>query len=315
MTGIVSYNAETYTLSVSHGFYYSTKEPVPVDAVIEALQGLDGIVPSLPNVIEGILNGVEIAEVRLFIDKIESGSLIEDFIIDFVFKGPEGYERFRRKLREKSPFDLGDNDGEKKAMTQLVGYALVAVVSAGAVYSVFGTGQSTPNIDVHHNTVINFGAGKFNFTPEEMAVVIQAATQEDKKVLAKNAVKVIKPAKQDDEAELIIDGLQDVKFSPEIVEEVPVKYKAPKQEERSQDYTNVRLVIFASDQDKRGQGWAGIIPGVVDNRTLLKISDDLEPSELHGHVSVQADVAVISRYSKKDNRMVPYKILVKAFSI
>lgn len=313
MPEIVGFNPETNTLRVSHGFYYSTKDPVPVDTVIEALQGLDGIVPSVPGLIAGILEGVEIQQIRLFIDKIESGSLIEDFFIDVVFSGPEGYERLRQKLRDKSPF--GDTEGERSAMKQLVGYALVAAVSAGTVYSVVGSGQPTPNIDVHHNTVVNFGAGKFDFTPEQMALVIEAATQEDKKSLAKNAVKVIKPAKQDDEAELIIDGIEDIKFTQDAIQEVPAKYEPPQQEERSQDYSDVSLVIFASDKDKRGQGWAGIVPGVVDSRIKLTINDDLNPGELHGHVSVRADIAVIYRFSAKENRMVPHHVLVKAFEI
>jgi len=313
MTNIVSYNENNYTLRVSHGFYYSTKEPVPIETVIEALQGLEGVIPSVPKVINGILDDVDILEVRLFVDKIESGSLIEDFFIDLVFSGPDGYEKFRQKLRARSPF--GDENGEKNAMNQIVGYALVAVVSAGTVYSVVGSEQPASNIDVHHNTVINFGAGEFSFTPEEMALVINAATQEDKKTLAKSAVKIIKPAKQDGEAELIVAGIDEVKFVQEVISEVPAKYVPLKQEESAQDYTDVRLVIFASDKDKRRQGWAGIVPGVVDHRIILKISDDLDPSELHGHVSVKADVSVISRYSKQENRMVPHWVLVKRFSI
>ena len=70
--------------------------------------------------------------------------------------------------------------------------------------------------------------------------------------------------------------------------------------------------IRATDLDHHKTGWAGILPGVIDERISFKLAENVKPADLN-HFQVRADVTV---FFKRKNRgsgseMVPDYVLIR----
>lgn len=107
---------------------------------------------------------------------------------------------------------------------------MIDLVSSGITYAIATSGfdQATQTtVNVHDNTIINFGAGEFDMTGDQIKAIVKSATQDKQKEITKAAIKAIKPAKQDDQATLDIGGITEVLFSQEVVKAVPAKYTPP----------------------------------------------------------------------------------------
>ena len=100
---------------------------------------------------------------------------------------------------------------------------LVLILSGGAYY--LGKDQSASNdqratIEANNNTIINIGAGMMDITAEEFKLLIDGAVK-DKAKLAKEAVRVVKPAKRDLEASIIFNDNTQLQITPETVRACP----------------------------------------------------------------------------------------------
>lgn len=313
---------ELYKLRVHHQFYYSTTEPVPIDDVITSLQGLKVILQTSPGLIEGLLPGINISGIDIYVDEIRNGSLWDILTTDITFGGKEHYDRFRSIVQKwsESKYNADPNDPEqqekyeKEVMMRFLTFLGASVLATGVLYAVTMSTASegdVQKIDVHHNTIINFGAGEFDLDSDHIKAVIKAATQDKQKQIAGAAIKALKPAKQDDTATLEISGVDEVTFDQEIIRTVPSTYTAPMPTEQSTEYQDVEVVIYASDQDAKRKNWAGIVPGVIDKRVKFTLADDLAPAKIHGHTKFKADLSVIKRFNKADNMYVIDHVLLK----
>jgi hypothetical protein len=85
-----------FVYEASHRITYNTKKAVPISEVIIALQGLQGMLSSVPAVVTG-LTGIEIERSAFNLQAIESGSLIEDIFVQFFFKDRAALDAFIAK--------------------------------------------------------------------------------------------------------------------------------------------------------------------------------------------------------------------------
>lgn len=125
-------DAELFVFQLSQRIVYNTKKPVPIKEVIIALQGLEGLLKPVPKVFS-TLTGVEIERSEFLIESLETGSLIEDIVVQFFFKDRARLDEFIAKL--------GDRKGMKAGV-------LIAVVAGLAGYGLhWAAGQrATPTI-------------------------------------------------------------------------------------------------------------------------------------------------------------------------
>lgn len=281
--------ADTFSVNVAYGITYNTIKPVPIPDVIKSLQSLEKLLQRTPAFVEKAYKEIKIVETKVFVSKIESGSLIEDFVVQYVFKGRENCDDAKK---------VWDNImKDNTAIRTVVAMGVGSLMTLG-VMQIIPTGHSTTQIEAYNNTIINMG-GTVDLKADDFKAVLDSI--KDKKSLSKEAVDAIKPAKADPGATISVSGITALDVPAAVIEEAPAEYTPPQPKEREVNYNNVDLVVYASDRDKTESGWAGIIPTVVDKRTPISLDVTINPTNLHGRLKVKADVIVHERYvaSKK----------------
>lgn len=285
-----------YFFTTTHELKWTTKEPVPVAEIANSLLALERIVKLAPKALEGITQ-VEIAGVEVYVQKIESGSLIDEILVKLLFKDKENMDAFLAKIHE---------DTKKPGMTRniVIGTVITAIIGYGAyLAATAGNKAGTTTITATNNTIINIGAGEVSMTPDAFKAIVETAVN-NKKELAKNTTKLFNPARADGQASIIVDGNNDLSFSPSVIAATP-RLKDFDKQEKMERLVDVDLQIRALDRDSGKHGWACVIPGVIEKRVKLKLDDTVRPADIVGKFSVRANVYVYYKLDRAGKKMVP----------
>lgn len=279
-----------WVLETSYSLKYTTKNPVPIPEIIESLQNIEKILERTPPFVEKAFAELKVVSMSVYVQSLQSGSLKEDFLVRYVFKGRENYD----KAKEVYDKLLEDNTVIRTVVALGVGAMLGYGVSLA-----LNPGQSATKIEAYNNTIVNIG-GEVGLEAEDISAILKATR--DKKALARQAVSVVRPAKADPDATIEMDGIPELTVGKEFISSTPDEYEAPMPSEKTETYRDVDIVIYASDRDKATSNWAGALPGIVDNRVRFNLGDAIDPRALHGRIQVKGDVVVVFRYvtSKKE---------------
>lgn len=290
-----------HVFETSHRIVYNTRKPVPIKDVVTALQGLSGVLASVPGVVSG-LTGVPIDGSEFLIQKLESGSLIEEVVIRFLFKDKAGLDAFIDKI--------GDN---KVIKTAVVSIALTALAAYGLTQATSSKPASA--ITANNNVIINIGAGEVNMSPEQFAAVVRAAVG-DKKALAESSLKFVKPAKSDPESSVTVSDLvaRDVQAQPlqltaAAIAEAPTRIDL-EPNERIEEFRGAKLVIRATNLDSKTSGWAGKLDH-REERLPIELDPSVSESEIFGRQSVLVDGALIFKEKRRSRELRPARIYVR----
>jgi len=306
------------TLSVDQRIYYSNSNKVPVKTVVKSLLAAESLLTEMKPAIRALFPEVNIKEINIYVDKIESSSIINDLFIDMVFGSEAEYEKFREKIRTINGKIMGKSSTEEALfMKQLMGLILGAGLAAGITWAVTSNGESAPKAVNNYNTTVNNivigeSSSKNSLSGEDILAII--ATTTDKKKVAKAAVDFAAPAKDDEKATISINENDHLTLNVDLIKSTPAEYIAPKPEEKAVSYANVPVFITASDSRGRRQGWAGSVAGIIDKPLKVVIADDVDPSKLHGNININADISVIQKYNPTKKQYVSKEILIKSWA-
>lgn len=294
---------DKFVFTTTHQVYYSNREPVPIKEIVESLLGLEQVIRMSPRVLQG-LTGVEIDHIDIFVEQLETGSLMETVLIKLFFKSEDDLNTFLDKVRGKLEKPMARNILIGSVLTALVGYGAYLAASAQK-----GAAAGTVTITANNNTIINVGAGETNLTPEAFKAIVEAAVQ-DKKELAQSAVKVLKPARLDEQASIQFDNHEKLALPAAVVKATPrtVDIEAQK---KIEDLLDVDLEIRATNLDSQKQGWAALLPGKIDRRIKLQLGDGVDPLDVAGKLKVRADISIYYVLDKDGVRLVPSHILLR----
>ena len=190
-------------LTVHQKIYYSNKELVPIKSVAESLLALESVIRQSPDVLEAMFPGTKIDAVEVFINELKSDSIYEDVVIKFIFGSQQKFDEFVANIRERVGMDNIMNNPQL-----LSSIILVMILTGGAYY--LGKDKTAPpeqkaTIEANNNTIIQIGAGLVDLEAEDFKAIIEGAIK-DKDKLAKNAIRVVKPAKLDPEASITFNN-------------------------------------------------------------------------------------------------------------
>lgn len=276
-------------LEIRHQIKYTTKQPVPIPEMVEALLGLEQIIKRSPAVLEELFPETHICDVRVFVESLESGSLTEDILVKFLFGSQEEFDAFIEKARKRCRMDIIK---ENKALFSAI---IIALILGGVIYAVKKSGaeaQKIVQIEANNNTIINLGAGMVELSPQEFRAIIETVVKADTK-LAKDAIHIIKPAKNED-ATVEFDGNKETMITSNTVASTPsYLYQEDEAAEHFEDLNDVSLEIRAMDLDRKRQGWAAVVPSVSDERARLQIDAVIDLESLKGMTQLKGDVTLI----------------------
>lgn len=290
-----------FVFNATHDVYYSTKTPVPISEVIESLAGLERLIRMTPRALQG-LTGIEIDRVEVFVEHLESGSLLETVLIRFFFKDQAGLEAFIDKVRDKV--------GDGAARNILIGAVIATLLYYGADLLATAKGGATTHITANNNVIINAAAGEVKLTPEMFQAIVQGSVAE-KKDLAKSTVQIMKPARADPEAAITFDNNAILVVPADVVREVPSTVDL-QPDARVEEMKSAELLIRATNRDSLKTGWTARLPLRFDQKLRLKLSDGIDPEVIAGLATVQGDIQIHYRLDSNRNQYVPdYIVLMR----
>lgn len=285
-----------FVYETSHRIKYDTKEPVPISEIIVALQGLQGLLRTVPGVVEG-LTGIEILDSEFTLQSLESGSLLEDVAVKFFFKDRAALDAFVEKA-----------GGNGKVKGFVVGAALASVIGYGLSLAV--AGKQAPSLTVSNNVIISMGAGGMELTPEAFSAIVSAALQGSKKEAAQNAIRFVAPARAEEAGKIEMGaGGNTFEVPSAAVAEVPRKLDLGKNE-RVEELAKVVILIRANDLDSKKSGWAGKIDGRTE-RLKIELDPTINESELFGKTRVTADAVLVHEPRGRAAKLTPAKIFIR----
>lgn len=294
---------EEFSCFVEHQVYYSTRTPVPIGEVVEALQGLERLLHSLPRALEKV-TAVHIADAKIFVERVESGSLLEKVMIKLFFKSEQELEDFLDRIR-------ANLDGKPMLKNALITAVVAGLAAYGILLAAKALQQPTPNITANNNVIINIGAGEVNMSPEEFRAIVETAVK-DKKDHAKAAVKFVKPARGDGNASITFDGNEAFDIEPRAIAETPAAVHLDPIR-RVEELKQATVLIRAGDMDKAQSGWAGAVQGVTE-RLPIELDPTVSPVQLFGRQNRQvvADVAITYQQDGRSGTWVPKALFIRA---
>lgn len=287
-------------LTVHQQIYYSNKELVPIKDVAESLLALEAIIRQSPDVLEAMFPGTKIQSVEIYINELKSDSIWEDVVVKFIFGSQKKFDEFIANARERIGMDNIMNNPQL-----LSSIILVMILSGGAYYlgkDKSATPEQKATIEANNNTIIQIGAGMVDLSTEDFKAIIDSAIK-DKEKLAKNAIKVVNPAKRDPEASITFNDNEELRIQNESVKAMPRFVQEPEDEEYIEDYKNIELEIRAIDLDSTKRGWAVVVPDLHKRRVRLQLDPTVSPEDLLDKRKVNANVTVIFGYDKEYNKI------------
>lgn len=289
---------ETQVIETNFHLKYDTENYASIDDVIKSLKSVEALLLRSGRFVEKAYPGVRVTNTKVFIQELQSGSLFNNFVVQFMVGGEANAKELEACLKKIAQ--------ESQPVRTVVAVGVGAAMMYGAS-QVLPKGDPVKAIEAHNSVIIQAGQD-VNLSSEAIAEVLDSF--KDKKQLAKEAIDAIYPAKAES-APIEMGGLELLTIPSSVVKSVPENYEPPLPEEKDEKYKDITLLISASDRDNADKGWAGVAAGVFDNRIKIQL-DGIDPKRLHGRTKVKADVTITSRYQKGKKQYVPMLIVVTA---
>lgn len=287
-----------YEITTTYTIKYTTKNPVPISEIIRSLLAVERLLKRTAPLIEKKYEDLEVYDVQVFVESLQSGSLSENYFVRILCGGKENAEHVEatveKLMKNGSPIGL------------LIAAGVGVMVGTG-ISSILSDSPNTT--DFTNNTIINIGA-EMDISAGDVRAFLEAIP--DKKKMARDAVDFIRPAKSDPDATIENEGFAAADIPQEVISEAPEHYEPPTPAEREVMYQNVPIFAFASDKDKHDTGWAGTAEGVAENRTRIVLDESINPEQLHGRPHFNADITVIQRYNTSKKAYENWRIVIRS---
>lgn len=286
--------------------YYKIEKPVEIQEVVDSLLAMERTIKLVPSILEKIFPGTSVDTIEVYIDAVVSGSLREKFLYKILFGSEAELDLFLEKLRK----DMGMDNGNMRKAAFIVGLLITAVVLSGGVYGfvkAFGKSEPATHIEANHNTIINIGATELGMTPEALRRILELALI-NKDQIAADAVKIIKPAKNDPDGEIIVNNDENTKIGKDTIRQFPSKVD-PTEEVETNVYTtfqNTEVHVRAIDLDNKARGWAAIVPRISMERMKMQIGGDIKLEDLMARPVFRGDIILVEKLKGNDKKALFY---------
>jgi hypothetical protein len=274
-------------LAVSHTLFYNTEQPVPAWQVANALLSLQALAVRTSFALEDLFEGTSIQAATVYLDTLETGSLIERFFIRFVFGDQQRFDDFVDKPRTRLGFD---QPSERK----LVAAMLLLLMLAGYEYAVkvWRSDSAAKAIQINQNIVINAGSEASGLSPEAIRKAIAAASAANPATLANDALRLLSPAKTGGASSIRLDDDPTLQISPDVISSMPSQILPERPFESMRDFENVEIEIRATDLDSSKRGWGVRVPSISSRRMPMEIGLDVNPRALASGATVKGNITV-----------------------
>ncbi|RWX52760.1 hypothetical protein [Photobacterium chitinilyticum] len=303
--------------------YYSNKEPIPLDEVIASLQGLSELFKMVPTVLEYLDNNLIVEEIEVFVDEVSKGSLWEVLAVGLAFGTQQSFDEHLKNSNDWAHAKLMNAGITDKNIRNglIVVVALLAVGGASLAFDSMkkllgGREDSAATIQANNNIFINIGAEAYGTSPDAMQEAIASAIrQHGKKKVAKEARKVVAPAKREEEAEIKFfsgahaSDLPVLTFDKKLVEALP-SYDF-EDGDVNLPQPNVEIYITSMDIERHKSGWAAHIPSISENKRIpISFNSDANLEQIAEDRNYLADLTIVYTRDKASGDLKPKRAFI-----
>lgn len=306
----VRFLGRSMEITFRHEIEFTTKGQVSVEDVAKSLVANASLLFYVGDVLEQFFPDFRVERINpRFVYATTASPLKEGLAVDILSTFQEDLKRDVPKLIEGI---TGAHLDPQYASIVTVLFLIILLYGLDKAYELFKRPRegsedtaAPSSITRNYGTIINISGGLFEIPPSEIKGAIQRSIPvNQRRTLAKMAVNFIRPAKHERGAAITGAGLT---IMPEAIEDAPGPLDIALEdddEERTDGYRKVRVILHAYDIDHVSSGWAGHIEGVWDRRVRLKLSPSIQPSRLFGRESIVADIILVSK-KRQDGTYTP----------
>lgn len=296
-----------HELFVENEFKYVFEEPIRIDDLIKGLEGYKGLISSfLPSILTELV-GSKVDKVEILVNKIQQGSLEEDFKLRLLFKDKAGAMAFADKAgRLTGTHDLREGNMLKGGFKLLVTGAIAAMLYAAFTYI-------APDKKTEITNNINIVNISSELTSEHIVNVVETVVgaPSNRKKVQQETQKLLTPSHNNGGS--ISLGDNDVTIPESVLESIPKNEVNELLNTLEKEYNDIDMDIRASDRDKT-TGWFVVIDNIVPTRKRLEFEDpSIDLTRLANNATVRANVVVVKKLDSKGKNYIIDKVILKSF--
>ena len=281
----VTYRADNWTL----------------DEVLLTLQGQRKLIEAAAVTLEELIKGIEIDTVEIRVERIDTGSLFEDFIIVL-------YSIYQEDIDPAIATKVHDMFGitvppEYQPVVSAVILLIALYVGRYAFNAIAAKkGQKTTPIHIQgtYNTVLNVVASHLHLTADQVEKALHKTVPPTKRrSLIKSVTSFLRPKPKGQIEAITVEDVAEI--SQATLDEYPSDAELLEIDEtRNIDIPNARLQIRATDRDRTKSGWGAIIVGNKQFKKRLPM--DLYPT-VNGDELAKLDVVIADIVVEGDTKL------------
>lgn len=296
-----------HDLFVENEFKYVFDDPIRIEDLIKGLEGYKGLVSSfLPSILTELV-GSKVDKVEVLVNKIQQGSLDEEFRLRLLFKDKAGANAFADNVgRLIGTHDVMEGNMLKGGFKLLVTGAIAAMIFAAFTYIV----PDKKTEIVNNLNIVNISS---ELTGEHIVDVVESVvgTPSNRKRVQQETQKLLIPSHNNGGSISIGDG--DISIPEVVLESIPKNEINELGNTLEKEYNDIDMNIRASDRDKT-TGWFVVIDNIVPTRKKLEFEDaSVDLTRLANNSTVRANVIVVKKLDSKGRNYVVDKVILKSF--
>lgn len=269
--------------------YYSNERGLEVEDVADSLLAFKALIQRTPDVLAQLFPTLSIQSVSVTVESVSSGSLLEDLLVKIVWGNQEELSKDTEKLR--TTLNLRELLQNKKFMSILL-FSLILGAGIHLLKKNGATEAQKQVIQGNQNNILVIGSQLTGIAPLAIESAINTVVSSNPSV-AREAMRVVGPAKKEEGASLAAGKQSEVGLTPETIRAMPSFSPTDDEVESIEDLSNVEVQIRATDLDSTKRGWAAIVPALGDRRVKVHLDLGVSPAKLLARSAVRADVTVV----------------------
>jgi hypothetical protein len=271
--------------------YYTNERGLEVEDVADSLLAFKAIIERVPQVLGALYPTLSVQSVSVTVESVSTGSLLEDLLVKIIWGNQEELDKAAEELG--TTFKIRELLQNKKFIATLV-FALVLAAGDYALKKSGASEEQRQVIQGNQNNVVIIASQLSGISAPAIEQAISTSVERAPGI-AREATRLVNPAKREEGASIAAGRGSDVVISPEAVRAMPAPQQVDEDLDSVEDMSNVEIQIRATDLDSNKRGWAAIVPVLGDRRIKVNLDVGVSPAKLLAKTAVRADVTVVFR--------------------
>lgn len=275
-----------------HTLHYPDNDGITIRDIANTLLAQEKLLRVAAEILETAVDGLTVERVQLRLEIAETGSLTETLLVAF-------FVVYQTELTSEVPELIEALTGlhiPERYDTLATLLFLLSLLAVGkyVVYKIRKDKSETPAIQGDYNTYLNITAKTLSIAPERLEEIVTEKMLAGRKArtMTRAAIDLFRPAKRNGNGRIQARGVGEV--SSAAVGEFPSEAALTELDEAPEvePFPDVEIEIRATDRDKRGIGWAGIIRAEGFKRMPMRLYPTIDTETLAAAKVVRGDVLV-----------------------